>query len=128
MFVELPTDNVPDHSKMLNQLSKFVPYVNVQQRLTESIDQSNCGICGSKIDLFTWVNYRCYYCKRALCKNCPAKVVLISRADDRCGLDDWTNMSVQQIEIGTLESIKVALGCLTIAPCLSNFSTKPVVR
>ena len=142
IFVDLPIDTIPNRDDVLKQLSNFVPYANIQQRPTEASQLSNCATCGLAFNIFSWAHYTCYYCRRLLCKNCPVKVVLTSRFYDQprplCShchawfnqqdIDDWTKKSVQFIEIGTLEAIRAALGCLTITLCLSDFSTKPVIR
>ena len=142
IFVDLPTDTIPNRDDTLNQLMKYVPYAKVQQRAATASQLSNCATCDLAFGLFTWAHYTCYYCRRLLCKNCPVKVVLTSQLADvprplcsNCiaffnqqDADDWTKKSEEFIETGTLEAIKAALGCLTIALCLSDFSTKPVIR
>ena len=126
---------------MLKQVSHIVPYAskhNLTQRVSE---QTNCS-CGLHFNIFNWVHFTCYCCKRPLCKNCPVKVVLFPRLADKArplcsdciasfkqrDVEDWTTKSVHFIKTGTLESIKTACGCLTVALCLSNFSKKPVMR
>ena len=142
VFIDTPTDTVLTRSEMLKQLAQFVPFTSMQLYPISVCDKNTCATCGLNFDIFHWVHYTCCYCRRPLCKSCPAKVVLISRLANKptplCSnclvylnqldVDDWTNQSVQLIKIGTLETVRVALGCLTIALCLSEFSTKPVMK
>ena len=142
VFVDLPHNPMLTRNEMLMELSQFVPFTRQQQCPTTAPDKSYCATCKLVFNIFNWVHYTCCYCQRPLYKNCPVKVVLMSRLANEpkplCSncleslkqqdVDDWTSKSVELIEIGTLESIKAALGCLTIALCLSDFSTKPVMR
>ena len=142
VFVDVPTDFIPNRDDILNHLMKYVPYAKVQQRAATASQLSNCATCKLAFSLFTWAHYTCYYCRRLLCKNCPVNVILTPQLADvprplcsdclacfnQQDTDNWTKKSEEFIEIGTLEAVKAALGCLTIALCLSDFSTKPVIR
>ena len=142
MFVDFPTDTALTRSEMLEQLSQFVPYSTRQQSLPKPSNQSNCASCGVKFNIFNWVHFNCSHCRVSLCINCPVRKVMISRLSNKPSLlchnclvsfnkqdvDDWTSKCVECIEIGTLGYIKAALVCLTIALCLSDFSSKPVIK
>ena len=142
VFVNIPADFICKRDDMLKQLTKYVPYVSVQQRVAKASQLSNCAICDLAFGLFNWAHYTCYYCRRLLCKNCPVTLVLTSRLADvprplcsyclarfnQQDIEEWIQKSEEFIEIGTLEAVRAALGCLTIALCISDFSTKPVLR
>lgn len=142
VFTDIPRDTVLNRSEILKHLAQYVPFTSLQRYPTSVCDNNTCATCGLNFDIFHWVHYTCCYCRRPLCKGCPVNIVLSSRLADKptplCSnclvylnqldVDDWTNQSVQLIEVGTLETVRAALGCLTIALCLSEFSTKPVIK
>lgn len=142
VFVDLPTDKCLTRSEILKHLSQFVPYTCIKQHPTKLSNPRNCGACRQKFGVFHWAHFTCCNCRMYFCINCPVKLVIMPRFANepkhlcsKCfncfnqqDIEDWANKSVKFIEIGTLESIKAALGCLTIALCLSNFSSKPVFK
>ena len=129
--------------KMLSDLINIVPYASVQQTSEELPPQRNCENCNQKFNLLHRVNYTCYQCKKQFCKKCDSKQTMIPRLKHykcesfclKCfehlmqqDVDDWIKISLELIEAGTLESIKAAMGCVTIALCLSGFSNRPMIK
>ena len=143
LFIEQTMKPAPNREKMLSDLINFVPYVSVQQTNEELPQQKNCGHCGQKFNFFHRVKYTCYQCKQQFCKRCDSKQAMlprlkITKSESFClkcyelliqqDTDDWIKVSLQLIEAGTLESTKAAMGCLTIALCISDFSNKPMIK
>ena len=143
LLIEQTTSSASTREKMLSDLINIVPYVSVQQTSEELPPQKNCGNCSQKFNFFHRVKYTCYQCKKQFCKKCDSKQAMIprlkhSKSEPFClncfeyltqqDVDDWIKISLQLIEAGTLESTKAAMGCLTIALCLSGFSNKPMIK
>ena len=144
IFVDSDEQTLLSRDEMLNNLSNFIPYVTVEQCDAKIPVQRSCSNCSHRFNFFNKPNSICYRCKLQFCKTCPInQAVFVPRlqltaSEQLCSkclqhlrqldVDDWTKFSVDLIKVGTLGSVKAAMGCLTIALCLSDSSTKPVMK
>ena len=145
IFVDSEEQRLLSRDLILDALSNFVPYVNVEPQCSDTVPaQRSCNNCRQKFSLFSKPNSTCYRCKLQFCKACPInQAVLVPRLQpttteqfcSKClqhlvqlDVDDWTKFSVELIKAGTVGSIKGAMGCLTVALCLGDSSMKPITK
>ncbi len=144
IFVDSDEQTLLSRDEILGALSDFVPCVNIEIHSDTVPAQRSCNSCNKKFSLFNKLSSTCYRCKLQFCKACPVnQAVLVPRLQPRgseqfCSkclqllmqqdVDDWTKLSVELIKTGTVGSIKAAMGCLTVALCLSDSSIKPITK
>ena len=143
IFIEPDEQRVLTRDEMITDLSNFVPYVRVEH-CNDTISSKVCASCSRKFNFFNKPNQTCYRCQVQFCKSCSMKEIGIvprlqlkpretfcsncSQQLTQLDVDDWTRFSVDLIKVGTTGSIRAAMGCLTVALCLSESDTKPIVR
>ena len=138
-----PHSNAHGRQELLKELAQIVPYVAKDPCCINSLhDQTKCLQCNEKFGFFSRIQHACYKCGKPYCKKCPPQKYIVPRishnnSEPLCSdcyqqlctqdVEDWINTGLQLIDVGTLRSVTAALGCLTIALCLSDFSAKPII-
>lgn len=141
-FTPGPPQN-ENKDEVIHFLEGIVPHTDTTKPCKKSPPRQNW--CESCKQTFSFLNspHTCYKCCKQFCKKCPLQYMKFARLGsskpealcsdcvlllNRLDAEDWIEASVNFVRAGTLEDVKKAIGCLTMALSLSQNVTKHVLR